>query len=64
MPPLSSKTDKPKDTKGTLLRLLSYLGRYRLAILGGVLLSVLANGMSLIGPELAGLAVSAMEGWA
>ena len=62
MPPLSSKTDKPKDTKGTLLRLLSYLGRYRLAILGGVLLSVLANGMSLIGPELAGLAVSAMEG--
>ena len=62
MPPLSSKTDKPKDTKGTLLRLLSYLGRYRLGIFGGVLLSVAANGMSLIGPELAGLAISAMEG--
>ena len=62
MPPLSTKTDKPKDTKGTLLRLLSYLGRYKIFILCGVLLSLAANILSLIGPELAGLAISAMEG--
>ena len=61
MPPLSSKTDKPKDTKGTLLRLLSYLGRYKIGIGCGVLLAVLSNVLSLLGPMFSGKAVSAME---
>ena len=62
MPPLSSKTDKPKDTKGTLIRLLGYLGRYRLGIFAGVILSLTANIFALIGPKLAGSAITAMEG--
>ena len=61
MPPLSSKTEKPKDTKGTLLRLLSYLGRYRLGIAAGVVLSVTANICALLGPKFAGAAITAME---
>ena len=64
MPPLSSKTDKPKDTKGTLIRLLGYLGRYRLGIFAGVILSLTANIFALIGPKLAGSAITAMEGGA
>lgn len=60
MPPLSSKTDKPKDAKGTLIRLLGYLGRYRVGLFFGVLLSVSANICSLLGPKLAGSAISAM----
>ena len=60
MPPLSSKTEKPKDTKGTILRLLSYLGRYRLGILGGVVLSLTANVCALLGPKFAGSAITAM----
>lgn len=62
MPPLSSKTDKPKDTKGTFKRLISYLGRYKIGIGCGVILSLLANLCALYGPKLAGLAISAMEG--
>ena len=62
MPPLSSKTEKPKDTKGTILRLLSYLGRYRLGILAGVVLSLTANVCALLGPKFAGSAITAMEG--
>ena len=61
MPPLSSKTEKPKDTKGTLLRLLSYLGRYRLGIAAGVVLSVTANICALLGPKFAGAAITAIE---
>ena len=60
MPPLSSKTEKPKDAKGTLIRLLGYLGRYRVGLFFGVLLSVSANICSLLGPKLAGSAISAM----
>ena len=48
MPPLSSKTEKPKDAKGTLIRLLGYLGRYRVGLFFGVLLSVSANICSLL----------------
>ena len=62
MPPLSSKTEKPKDTKGTFKRLISYLGRYKIGIGCGVILSLLANLCALYGPKLAGLAISAMEG--
>ena len=60
MPPLSSKTEKPKDAKGTLIRLLGYLGRYRIGLFFGVVLSVSANLCSLLGPKLAGSAISAM----
>ena len=62
MPPLSSKTEKPKDTKGTLLRLLSYLGRFKVGIALGAVLALAANLCALLGPKLSGSAIDAMEG--
>ena len=62
MPPLSAKTEKPKDTKGTFKRLMAYLGRYKLGLFAGLVLSLLANLLALLGPKFAGSAISAMEG--
>ncbi len=62
MPPLSSKTEKPKDTKGTFLRLLSYLSRYRVALILCLILSVAGNLFSLLGPKLSGNAIDAIAG--
>ena len=50
---------KPKDTKGTLLRLLSYMGKYRFAFFGIVLMSLVSNVLGLLGPSFAGSAINA-----
>ncbi len=49
---------KPKDTRGTLRRMLRFLGPFRLVIAGVALLSLLSNVLSLWGPNLAGSAIS------
>ena len=49
---------KPKDTRGTLRRMLEFLGPYRLVILGVAALSLLSNLLSLWGPNLAGSAIN------
>lgn len=49
---------KPKDTKGTLRRLLSFLGPYRYVILAVCALSLISNLLSLWGPNLAGSAIN------
>lgn len=49
---------KPKDTKGTLLRMLAYLGQYRLVLLFIFLLCVVSNLLALLGPSLAGKAIN------
>ncbi len=49
---------KPKDTRGTLRRMLRYLGPYRYVILLVALLSLVSNVLSLWGPNLAGSAIS------
>lgn len=49
---------KPKDTKGTLLRMLSYMGQYRLVLVGIFLLCVASNLLALLGPSLAGNAIN------
>ena len=49
---------KPKDTRGAFRRLLSYLGAFRLPILGVAVLCVLSNVLSLWGPSLAGSAIN------
>ncbi len=61
MPPLSTKTEKPKDTKGSLLRLLSYLSRFRFAIALCLVLSLAGNLFALIGPKLAGSAIGVIS---
>ena len=48
---------KPKDTRGTLRRLLRYLGPWRFVIAVVVLLSILSNILNLWGPSLAGSAI-------
>ena len=49
---------KPMDTKGTLRRLLAFLGPYKLVILLVAVLSVVSNLLSLWGPNLAGSAIN------
>ena len=48
---------KPKDTRGTLRRLLRYLGPWRYVILGVAFLSLISNLLNLWGPTLAGSAI-------
>ena len=50
---------KPKDTRGTTRRLLSFLGPYRWVILAVCILSLISNVLSLWGPNLAGSAINA-----
>ena len=48
---------KPKDTRGALRRMLSYLGPWRYVILGVAGLSLFGNLLNLWGPSLAGSAI-------
>lgn len=49
---------KPKDTKGALLRILSYIAEYKWILLLVIALSVLSNVLALLGPSLAGSAIN------
>lgn len=57
MPPISTKTDKPKDTGRTLRRLLGYLLGHRIMILIAFLFAIVSNLLSLVGPYLSGKAI-------
>lgn len=50
---------KPKDTRGTLKRLLSYIGQYKLILVIIFLLCFISNILALLGPSLAGSAINA-----
>ena len=56
------KKEKPKDAKGTLRRILKYLGGYRIAILVLVLCAFASNVGNLLGPRFAGKAIGAAAG--
>lgn len=49
---------KPKDTKGTMLRLLSYIGLYKWALLVILCFCIASNILSLLGPGYAGKAIN------
>ncbi len=53
--------NKPKDTKGTLRRLLDYMTRYKAVVAILLLLCFAANVLALIGPGLAGSAIQEAE---
>ena len=55
------KKERPKDVKGALLRILSYLNIYKWSILGLLLLAMLSNIGNLFGPRFAGAAISVAE---
>ena len=48
---------KPKDARGTLRRLLAYLGPWKYVIFGVLVLSLCSNLLNLWGPSLAGSAI-------
>ena len=48
---------KPKDTRGTLRRMLKYLGPWKYVIAGIAVLSLFSNLLNLWGPSLAGAAI-------
>ncbi len=56
-----TKKEKPRDTKGTLRRLLRYVMDYRYTVLFLFLLTLVGNGLSLLGPSLAGRAIRAAD---
>lgn len=49
---------KPKDTRGTFLRMLSYMGQYKYMILCVFVLCFFSNLLALLGPSLAGRAIN------
>jgi ATP-binding cassette subfamily B protein len=65
MPPLvgkmSEKTERPKDVRYVLRRLLSYVSRFRFMVAGAVVLSIASNVFALLGPMLSGYAIDAIE---
>ena len=61
MPMFDRATEKPKDRRGTLLRLGKYLMRYKWLMLVAIGLTVGSNLLQLIGPKLSGLAINAVE---
>jgi len=61
MPPRGrgAANSKPKDTKGTLRRVLKYLMRYRVVVIALFVCALLSNVGSLLGPSFAGKAIGA-----
>ncbi|MCD7805986.1 MAG: ABC transporter ATP-binding protein/permease [Lachnospiraceae bacterium] len=53
------KKEKPKDAKGTLLRILSYMKSYKYAVAFLCVCAMISNAGNLMGPNFAGKAISA-----
>ncbi len=52
---------KPRDAKGTLVRIIKYMAVYKWAVVALVLLAFLSNVGNLLGPQLAGEAIGVVE---
>lgn len=61
MPPISSKTDRPKDKKGAMVRLTSYIVKYRVYLFAAVILGTAGNVAALVGPMIAGKAIDVIS---
>lgn len=59
-PRFAQVADKPKNIRGTLFKLLSYLGEYRLAMVMAAIMSVTSVMLSVIGPKMAGEATTVL----
>ena len=57
----SGKYEKPRDRKGTVLRLLEYMMQYKLLLGLALGLTIVSNLLSLVGPMLSGYAIDAIE---
>lgn len=61
MPPISSKTDRPKDKKGAMVRLTSYIVNYRVYLFAAVILGTAGNVAALVGPMIAGKSIDVIS---
>lgn len=61
MPRPGTVMKKPKDAKGSLRRVLSYLSDYKVILLFVFALSIASNVLALLGPSLAGAAINEAE---
>ncbi len=52
------KGDKARDFKGTIRKLVRYLGKYRLSILGVMLVAIASTVFSIVGPKILGKATT------
>lgn len=57
MPPISTKTDKPRNARSAVIRILAYLAPNRVLLICAVILAVAGNVLALIGPGLSGKAI-------
>lgn len=57
----TSNQNKPRNKRGTILRLMSYLWKYKFLLMFALILTVGSNLLSLIGPLLSGYAIDAIE---
>lgn len=55
------KFEKPKNRKGTILRLAVYMMKYKYLLLVALVLTIGSNLLSLVGPMLSGYAIDAIE---
>jgi len=55
---MDSVQKRPKDTKGAFLRLMSYIGAYKVILGGVIFLCFFSNILSLLGPNFAGKAIN------
>ncbi len=55
------KFEKPKNRKGTILRLVVYMMQYKYLLLLALVLTIGSNLLSLVGPMLSGYAIDAIE---
>ncbi|HKL99688.1 MAG TPA: ABC transporter ATP-binding protein [Mobilitalea sp.] len=58
---MSDKTDKPKDTRYVLGRLLNYIYSYKWLLVLAIILTIASNLFALLGPMLSGYAIDAIE---
>lgn len=60
MPPrgLGAKKERPKNAKGTTLRILKYVMNYRYVVLALLVLTLISNVGNLLGPTFAGKATA------
>lgn len=61
MPPISSKTDRPKDKKGSFIRLMKYVVRYRFLLISSIILGIAGNLFALVGPMILGKAIDVIS---
>jgi ATP-binding cassette subfamily B multidrug efflux pump len=57
---MMSKAEKPRDFKGTLKKLIQYLGRYKILILFVWLLAIASTAAAIFGPKILGTATTTL----